>query len=688
MEERIKCRYFISLALLILYTLYGCSYSKKSITEQAHSQPTDSVLFYISKANSAAISQHQNNLDKAFALALKAKNDSLKANYFTDISYNYLLKDDSLKFRKSSKLALHYTKRIGDSTSLANNHWDLATFFDDYSVVDSAFYHYSKAQQIFSDLDNTYLSARMLYNLATIQSEIKDYIGSEINTVKAIELFKPLDKDLNLYYCYNNLGSISNALKEYDRALTYYDQALYYLSKAAPKSTENLNVYNNIGTVYQQLGQHQKAVESFNRVISSDSIKSKNIRSYAIALSNYADSRSKLGDTLKVIEQFKEVLKIKDSLHDIRGMALTQYQLATHYLDHGDSINALKYALNGKENAKQSSSNLRTLELLALLGRIDPKNATHYTQEYIKLNDSLIHEERAIQNKFTRIRFETDQFIEQNVLLARQRQLWIGIAAGTLVMAVLLLLIFYQRKRNQKLRFEQAQQKTNQEIFNLLLAQSTKMEEGKLLEKKRVSEELHDGILGQMFGIRLILTGLNNKTDEASVLKRTELLEKLQQLEEEIRTISHELSKASQEKIHNFITSIEELLQTVRDSSNMQCQFKYDESIDWDQLTAELKINIYRIVQESLQNCRKHAQASSVSVVFEKDEKQLKIAITDDGIGFNVKKGKKGIGLKNMRSRLDKLNGTYSIDSQLGKGTTVTVTIPYQVNKPAAPKSA
>src|SRR5690606_35317333 len=228
------------------------------------------------------------------------------------------------------------------------------------------------------------------------------------------------------------------------------------------------------------------------------------------------------------MDKFNQALMIRDSLHDIRGLALTNYQISDYLLRRGDSIKALGHAKDAQAQAKQGSSNLRVLEVLELLGRIDPKNALRYTQEYIKLNDSLIHEERSIQNKFTRIRFETDQFIEQNQLLARQRQLWIGIAVGAIAMGILTLIMIDQRRKNQKLRFEQAQQKTNQEIFNLLLTQNSKIEEGIQLEKKRVSEELHDGILGQMLGVRLILSGLNNKTDEDSVLKRSELLKKLQ----------------------------------------------------------------------------------------------------------------------------------------------------------------
>ncbi|MCM4169720.1 Photosystem I assembly protein Ycf3 [Arenibacter antarcticus] len=687
MEQKIKCRNFISISLVGLCTLCGCNNSTNVKETQEISQPTDSVLYYLSETNSTSSIEFKNHLNKAYNLALDINNDSLRSKYFTELSYNYLLEEDSTRFRVSNTLAIRHSLKTGDSTSLANNHWDLATFFGDYAVEDSAYYHYSEAEKIFRGLNDKYYSARMLYNMATIQSAVKDYIGSEINTIKAIELYKPLNKYENLYHCYNNLGSLSNGLKEYDRAIEYYDQALFYLNKSNPESSSTLNTYNNIGMVYQKMGEHKKALEFFNKVIVADSIKTKNVRTFATVLSNYAYSQSKLGDTLKVLEKYKHVLKIRDSLNDIRGLALTQYQIAEHYLSQRDSVKALEFARRGKENAEQSSSNLRLLELLELLGRIDPHNATRYTHAYIKLNDSLIHEERILQNKFTRIRFETDQFIEQNVLLARQRQLWIGISASLLILAVLILVMLDQRRKNQKLRFEQAQQKTNQEIFNLLLAQNKKVEEGKQLEKKRISEELHDGILGQMLGIRLILTGLNNKSDNESVLKRSELLKKLQHLEEEIRTISHELSKASQENIHNFILSVEELLQTIRDSSKMHCNFRYDDDIDWDQLTADIRINIYRIVQESLQNCIKHAQATKVEVVFESCDEQIKIIVTDNGIGFNTKKGKRGIGLKNINSRLDKLKGTLKLNSQVGKGTEIIITIP-KVNKQAAPKSA
>ncbi|RTE52500.1 tetratricopeptide repeat protein [Arenibacter aquaticus] len=682
---------FIFFAILTLQSIIlGCTGTATDVDNSVTTGQNDSIQYWLAEKNSNSQEEYINNLSKAYDLAIQEKNDSLKSRHFSKLSYYYSIVGDSLQFRRSNKIALNLSRKLNDSTSLAYNHWDLAFFLEDNAVEDSAYYHFSQAEKIFRALNDTYSAARILYNMATIQANVKDYTGSEITTIQAIELLKPLDKPYNLFLCYNNLGSVTNALNEYDRALEYYEKALFYLEKSKMDSSGRLQsiAHNNIGMVYHQKGNYNRAIESFQKVIDSDSIYFKNISLYAQGLSNYAQSKSIAGDTAGVLNMFNEALKIKDSLDDTRSTAIIHFQIAEYYLGKKDTTTALQYAQNAKNIAEQTSNNRRLLESLELIARLDPINSSRYTQEYIKLNDSLLAEERSARNKFTRIRFETDEFIEQNELLTKQRQLWIGIAATLFVLAGFILIILDQRRKNQKLRFEQAQQKTNQEIFNLLLAQNKKVEEGKQLEKKRISEELHDGILGQMLGIRLILSGLNNKTDSDSVLKRSDLLKKLQQIEEEIRTISHELSRASQEKIHNFIVSIEELVQTIQESSQMKCHFEYDKIIDYDQLKGDIKINIYRIVQESLQNCIKHAKATEVDVRFESEKDCVKITITDNGVGFDQKKGKRGIGLKNINSRLEKLNGTYDIQSKIGHGTKVIVTIPYILEEQVGPQSA
>ncbi|NNK11941.1 MAG: two-component sensor histidine kinase, partial [Flavobacteriaceae bacterium] len=241
-----------------------------------------------------------------------------------------------------------------------------------------------------------------------------------------------------------------------------------------------------------------------------------------------------------------------------------------------------------------------------------------------------------------------------------------------------LFIIVDQRVKNQRLRFQQQQQEANQEIFNLMLAQKQKLEEGKQTEQKRISEELHDGILGEMNGVRMILLGLNKKGDDAAVALREQAIEKLKEVQEEIRSISHELNDASYQKFNNFISSIEDLLKNSCESAGIDYHYTYDQDLDWDSLEGITKINIYRILQESLQNCIKHADASMVYVSFEINNSDLVISIQDNGRGFDATKEKKGIGHKNIKSRVNKINGRWYLRSALGIGTTVLVEIPLE----------
>ena len=258
--------------------------------------------------------------------------------------------------------------------------------------------------------------------------------------------------------------------------------------------------------------------------------------------------------------------------------------------------------------------------------------------------------------------------------------MWAGIAVSLILLGLASFTMINQRVKNRILKFREEQQANNQEIFNLMLAQGEKVEEGKKMEQKRVSEELHDGVLGKMLGARMMLIGLNKKINPEAIAERAKAISILQDVEGEVRSISHELSHAAYQKIHNFILSIKELVQTIQSSAKINIDFKFTEELDWDALSGEIKINLYRIVQESLQNSVKHAVCENIYINFYADEALLTIDIADDGKGFVQKRGKRGIGMRNMSSRIKKVNGTWNIKSKVGKGTTVTFIIPLVSN--------
>jgi signal transduction histidine kinase len=91
-----------------------------------------------------------------------------------------------------------------------------------------------------------------------------------------------------------------------------------------------------------------------------------------------------------------------------------------------------------------------------------------------------------------------------------------------------------------------------------------------------------------------------------------------------------------------------------------------------------VELNLYRIVQELVSNIIKHAQAAEITIQLNRHANDLTLTVEDNGIGFEQEKvrGKKGVGLSTMQSRVGSLNGRVYIDSQPGRGTTVTVEIP------------
>ncbi|MGB1231006.1 MAG: sensor histidine kinase, partial [Winogradskyella sp.] len=91
-----------------------------------------------------------------------------------------------------------------------------------------------------------------------------------------------------------------------------------------------------------------------------------------------------------------------------------------------------------------------------------------------------------------------------------------------------------------------------------------------------------------------------------------------------------------------------------------------------------VKINLYRILQEGLQNIIKHAQAKQVVLDFSVIQNQLVMKLTDNGVGFSTTENSNGIGTKNITSRVKDINGTIDITSKKGKGTTIHISVPYK----------
>jgi len=620
-----------------------------------------------------------------------------KVKNLSRISLAYSDLGDSLRFRKTNKELIGLANQLKDDVAHGEAHWDLGYFLEK-SQPDSAYYHFKEAYNLFKKVnysDELLTSkkdypGRMLMAMASVREKSKDYIGAEKEVISSIEEFKSIGANPRLFRAYNILGIIQEGLEKYDKALEYYAKAQEYLPyfKGSKQEENRLRLLNNIAYVQLNKGAYQKAFDIYNNLEKEALPDHKGLlikKGYTSkAISGFKSGQLGAEEALAYIEKSNHGL---DSLGNIYDLARNEQYAAQILWANGEPQKAISKARQAKEIAKNTGNNDRLLEILKFLSQTDTENSAQHSKAYFEISEQLQMQERTIQDKFARIQMETDEILKENEFLARRTQLLAGVAIGLLLLGIGVFIIISQRNSNQRLKFKQKQQENNQEIYNLMLAQHGKMEEGKKSEQKRVSEELHDGILGQMLGIRLVLSGLNERNDPAAIEQRAELIVKLQELEEEIRTISHELNASAYEKVYNFILSIQDLIQTVEKSSNIAIEFEHDTQFEWDSLHSDIKINSYRIVQEVLQNCVKHAQCENIKVAFRNNKNLLNLTVVDDGVGFDDSKAKKGIGLKNIISRVKKMGAQLEIKSKASHGTKVIITIPNIDLKKQHPKS-
>jgi len=668
---------YLNKLILLLLLLFAASCTKNNIQNVANTN-TDSISAWIKNSKNKKLSREVRklNLQKAYTENLLQENDSIKNSMLLKIAFCAYKLNDSLFFVKTNNEAYELSRNLKDTVGIADTHWNKGLFYSRKEILDSTYYHYYQAYKYYKLINNEYYSGRMLFNMAIAQKNIRNYTGSEILSFQAISKFDKKKHALNLYRCYSNLGIVYDNLTEFKKAIEYHNIALSYLKKTTDKRTFKESSLNNIGLVYHHSGNYTNAIKFYKEGLKNSDLKKSNINLYAKLIDNLAYSKFLNNDTLDIKPNFYRALKIRDSIKNTSGVLISCLHLSKYYLYKKDTIKAIKYAKKSLVLAKDVHNNRDYLVALKLLSEIELKKSKTHLFNHVSLSDSLQNNERKLRDKFTRIRFETDEYIEETNRLSAQQT--IILVASFSLLAILSLLYFMrlQRSKNRALQSEAEQQKANEEVYKLLLKQQAKLEEGRLHERHRISEELHDGVLGRIFGTRMGMGFLDLKGDDETKAKHQLYVDELQEIEKEIRVISHELKNELLSGKADYIQVVEHLVEEQSIVSGFEYKITDDDSVHWSMINDAVKINCYRMVQEAVQNINKYAQAKLVTIHFSVNDSVLSLSIQDDGLGFDITKKSQGIGLKNITARTKKINGTFVISSVIGEGTLLSITIP------------
>ena len=673
-------RGFINLTIFLLVFLYSCT--SKTVDKDAQAK-NDSIKKYLDLAGNDTIDSKLKNKynDKAFSLVDLSKNDTLTRFYLSSISFNYMKTKEWIAFNKNQRLLFDKSIVEHDTLNLARYYRYKAAYFNRNKVYDSSFYFITKAEKFYKKTNDLDGLAKNYLNKCQIQFCLDDYLGAELSAKKAYLYYKHTQNYKKISYCIINLGNIYHNLKDYDKAILYHEKALNIIIEKKIPSPQNLSLQgsclNNIGNAYREQFFFNRAIYYFKKALEEKKLLLKDPELYGLLLNNLGYCEMQLNDYSKLPFLFEKSAKIFDSLNVKNECAISYIYLSDFHYKNKDTLKANFFAEKALRIAKQSKAPYYYLTALSNAGIVNSKKASKYIKEYHKKSDSLLFIERNARNQYYKIQLETEEITQEKETAIKQKWIIGGLASFVILIIALLLIITKQRSKQKELQFQQSQQKANEEIYDLMLTQKNKEELARQSEKKRIAQELHDGVMNKLASTRLNLNILSNQKDEETVNKCLTHIEGIYKIEQEIRNIAHNLNLEIFNETNSFVTMLNEFVATQNATTNSIYKIETDTTIDWSHISSGIKMNLYRIIQEASNNVNKFAQATNVMISLILDEKNICLSVTDNGKGFDTDANAEGIGLKNIKQRVESLNGKYVIQSK-NKSTSINIAIPIE----------
>ncbi|MBF4694819.1 sensor histidine kinase [Fusibacter ferrireducens] len=212
---------------------------------------------------------------------------------------------------------------------------------------------------------------------------------------------------------------------------------------------------------------------------------------------------------------------------------------------------------------------------------------------------------------------------------------------------------------------------------------SLKIIEAQENEKKRISRDIHDGPAQSLANIIFKAEYLSKIIDVAPHKAKkeiSELQEDIRNTLKDIRKIIYDLMPMSLDDL-GLIPTLNKLISNLLEGHALQIEMKLKNRIPINDPL--INLTVFRVVQESFNNMVKHSKCKNALLIIDCTERQIEVEIIDDGIGFDAQEmllKPSGYGLYNMRERIEMLNGTFSLKSQIGKGTKIKIVIPNKIS--------
>ncbi|MFC2185757.1 tetratricopeptide repeat protein [Fulvivirgaceae bacterium LMO-SS25] len=547
-------------------------------------------------------------------------------------------------------------------------YFQLGYYFDVRSQYDSAQYYTKKAYELTDKNDPNSAYPMILNSLGANYFRTGDYDNAMKYMLLAIQVTETQDNPLRLVYAYNNFATVLGINENYDEAIKYYIKG-YEILEQINDTTIIPNLASNTAIYIKKTNNFPDARKWASKAIE---LAQKYNNPSAYSYGNYImgtteeDLDKSLAYIKKAVDKSRE-FQYNSILADALDIYGTKLSEKGNHKEAKESIEeAIKIHTAAGYNTGLKSSYANAGLIYYNAG--DYKNSAEYYKKYEDLYGKLLSDENKKRVNELSTKYETEkkekQIVEQELKIQKQQSNLLYALLGSALLVSVLGGIFIYNRKSQRLKLKHLQQEKENAILSSFIL-------GEERERSRISHELHDGVAAMIGAAKMSLEAIPHLPQE----KRMEQLSKVQGILEhshsDIRHIAHNLLPTVLEK-EGLVQATAQFASEINETKLVNIVVR-DKSSNADELSRQLQLMLFRVIQELVNNIIKHSQAQNAEIVFSKLQSGLIIEITDDGIGYDDTTNKENQGLYSITQRLKSIGGNFKISRSSSGGTQAKV---------------
>ncbi len=626
--------------------------------------------------SNGAFAQPQKVIDSIERL-LPSQKDSVLAASYNELTWQYR-KVDRAKAMEYGERAIALSKKIDYPKGESQAYNDLGIIYMDAQDFDASLKSYAKAIPIRKRLNDKKGLAAVYLKIGIVYHQWGKFDMALENGQLALKIYEEIKDDFGIATALNNLGNANTGLGNSTAALVYFEKSLAIRQRIEDKPGIAA-CYLNIGKVYFNEKDMSKALSTL-KIADSLATQSNSYEVIATAAHNLAGIYDTLGPYNLGIPYIEKAYSIREQMKDEKAMMSSLVvwgSLLTKLKDYKQAEEKLMLGLTKADTT--DANRLERGRIYRQLNTLyeatgDYRNANDMAKRLVQINESIYTADLNKHFAEVEIKYESavksKEIQRQQFEITKRNYLIAGIFA-LLLLGTLLAYSYYRRLKLKKDRQIQATIIHQQDIASRGIIEAEER------ERKRIAGDLHDG-LGQLFSavkMNMNIIGKNvHFNDEETATSFEKTMSLVDESCKEVRSISHQMMPNTLLK-YGLASAVRDFINNI---DTRQLKVNLEISGLNERLDSNTETVLYRVLQETVNNVIKHSGASKLDIQLSKDEDGVTATIEDNGKGFDKAETdlRDGIGLKNIRTRVEFLKGSVEFDSTPGRGTVVSVWVP------------